>query len=281
MKVKHLNNITNNDAIGNNKFFLSYCSSQDAKRDFIKTIHNTIRESVRRMSIPGPRGSGPPHQQQHQPNHIPNGGAGNKRPDTLPGTTSPQGTVSQSTASVGKKKGKLIRGELGTRHSMDIDDKLMEPSSIGTRSRTLTDLNKMDLTDTGGYPSGSQSTIASEASRSSARLLHASNTPHNYSVSQLGGSSSTSKEKDGLGSPIWKPRHAGKKPNVGSRGQHYVIEERQEHSCPVTSGASSAYGNYSNIVYDDKSQCMSAAASAASAMMQHPNTYVEYEDTDC
>ena len=224
------------------------------------------------MSIPGPRNAPPRQQQQQYPNnHIPNGGAGNKRPDTLPGppaATSPQG--GNNSASVGKKKGKLIRGELGVRHSMDIDDKLVEPS-IGTRSRTLTDLNKMDLTDGGGYPSGSQSTIASEASRSSARLLHASNTPHNYSAT----TQAPAKKDEGLGSPIWKPRHAGKK----VRGQP-SIEERQEYH-PVISGAgaSSAYGDYSNIVYDDKNSA--SAAAAASVMMQHPNAYVEYEDTDC
>lgn len=241
---------------------MSAFSSQEAKRDFIKTIHNTIRESVRRMSIPGPRSQGPPH----------------KRPDTLPGPpASPQGSVGSS-VSVGKKKGKLIRGELGggVRHSMDIDDKLMD-SAIGTRSRTLTDLNKMD--DGGGYPSGSQSTIASEASRSSARLLHASNTPHNYTPP----TQNTTKEKDGLGSPIWKPRHAGPAGVKKTRpGQPAAIEERHEfhhHHHPVVSGVS-AYGDYSNIVYDDKNTSRAAAA-AASVMMQHPNAYVEYEDTDC
>lgn len=241
---------------------LTMCySSREARRDFVKILHNAIRESVRRMSLPGQKVQAkakvsPIEQQSLNQQYIPYGG---KRPESL----SMRGSLT-------KKKGKQLKGDI-VRHSMDVDDRvnpapLEDTTDFRTRSQTLTDLNNMDLQypnsqggngNGHGYPSGSQSTIASD-SRNSAKLIQASNNPVNYSNQNV-------VQKDGLGSPIWKPRHAQKKVTVRSPSEGKTLESA------VFSG--SAYGDYSDVVYDNVNK--------HSMLLRHPNTYFEHEDTEC
>ena len=249
----------------------SLFSSVNAKNDFIKTIRNIIRESVRRMTLPNPKATGKPRPPMlGQMFHY---GSQKGR------STDRDTPLSQTAWSVGKKKGKQLKGDL-VRHSMELEDKFNVLDQTGgdfrTRSRTFSDLNNIDPNDTGehhSYPSGSQSTIASGSGSSSAKLLHSSNNPVNYS-------SSTNIHKDALGSPIWKPRHQqggtaprSNKAGAGGVGSHpkSPLSTEGERTLESTVYTGSVYGDYSQVVYD-KSQGQPVLL---------PNTYVEHEDTEC
>lgn len=173
--------------------------------------------------------------------------------------------LGQTAWSVGKKKGKQLKGDL-VRHSMELEDKfnVLDQSSgdFRTRSRTFSDLNNIDPNDTGehhSYPSGSQSTIASGSGSSSAKLLHSSNNPVNYSNTNI--------HKDALGSPIWKPRHQTRKPG----GVKSPLSSDGDRTLESSVYTGSVYGDYSQVVYD-KTKDQSVLL---------PNTYVEHEDTEC
>ena len=224
----------------------------------MKTMRNIIRESVRRMQLPGSKhtkGKLPPPQQftQYPPQ-------GTKRPENLPPCHG------QPPWTVGKKRGKQLKGEL-VRHSMDLDDRFaaMETGTdFRIRSRTFSDLNNMNESENIGHdPQGSQSTIASERGSTSAKLLHSSNSPSNYS-------STTNIARDSLGSPIWKPRGqqqtTSNKKGVKSPGSH------EERTLEASIFAGSAYGDYSNIIYDEPNR---------SLLLTPPNTCTENADTEC
>ena len=277
--------------------FLDNFSSFSARNEFIRTIRNTIRESVRRMALPGPKmgvvnksgmmGKSP--------------ASGSKRPDNL---------TSNQPWSLGKKKGKQLKAEMA-RHSMDIEDKFSgvvpqgseHSADFRTRSRTFSDLNNVELNpDQDPYMSGSQSTLASD--RGAAKLLHSSNNPTNYS-------STTTIHKDSLGSPIWKPRVQNKKSsphtphNTGT--QHHQQQYQHSHSHPshmphssphqhphspystqsMSGGrderaafesavfAGSAYSDYSSAVYNDR---------ANAVLLTPPNSMYptnDDHDTEC
>ena len=220
------------------------------------------------MSLPGtkvktsPPGGTPQSQTQSEQNLqqdiMP---YGSKRPDTL---------VMRSGA---KSKVKHpLKAEL-SRHSMDGDNSNppTESEPIGpdlrTRSQTLTDLNAADLQYT-NCPSGSQSTIASD-SRNSAKLVHASKNPTSYANNHQ------PPQRDGLGSPIWKPRNATKRATVRSPSN-----EEKGLEPGVFSG--SAYGDYSNVVYDSNhGNHGNQERKHSSVMLSHPNAYFEHEDTEC
>ena len=273
----------------------NFCySSFSARNEFIRTIRNTIRESVRRMAIPG----------QNKPGILGKPSiSSSKRPDNLPGSTP---------WSLGKKKGKQLKAEM-TRHSMDIEDRFTESHLPGpnpatdfrTRSRTFSDLNNMDYNqEQDPYMSGSQSTLASD--RGIAKLLHSSNNPTNYS-------STTTIHKDSLGSPIWKPRVQNTKSSPHAQHttptthHHPQQQYQQSHSHPsyvphlsthqhphspystqsmdggreeraafessVFSG--SAYSDYSSAVYDDRS---------STVLLTPPNSVYptrDDHDTEC
>lgn len=148
------------------------------------------------------------------------------------------------------------------RHSAQIEDSvdsiLEEAGNVvdfkGMRSRTLTDIAHAQSVEGGAatalyhplssYPSGSQSTIGSEASRSSARLVQTSGNPaqHGYPG------------RERLASPVWKPRSQRREfPTVAPRGglvmSSFVTpgQQQQQHAMILTP----------------------------------PNTVLEYEDTDC
>ena len=227
----------------------------NAKNDFIKTIRNIIRESVRRMTLPNPKMASKPRPPMlGQMYHY-----GSQKGRSSDGTPH-----SQTVWSVGKKKGKQLKGEL-VRHSMELEDKfnVLDPSGdFRTRSRTFSDLNNIDPNDTGeqqSYPSGSQSTIASGSGSSSAKLLHSSSNPVNYSNTNI--------HKDTLGSPIWKPRHQSRK-QVPVKSP--LSSEERTLEAQVFTG--SAYGDYSQVVY----------AKQGGEPVLLPNTHTEQDDnTEC
>ena len=271
----------------------------------MKTIRNIIRESVRRMSLPTTRvhvqnknkqqqmqqqqlqhqKSLPIQQQQH---FLTQTGPmlaqhGTKRPDNLPAANK-GGTWTMDK----KTRGKQLKSDL-VRHSMDMDDRVNASADTNgdfrTRSRTYSDLNVELAGGSGdsldGYPSGSQSTLSSDRG---AKLLHASNRPENYN------SNSNLPVKDALGSPIWKPRHHQQQPQAHHHQQQPQHQQPQpqpqqqqkkghlqksphsvdERSLEAAIFSGSAYGDYSNVIYDE-----------GHGAVLLPNAYVEHEDTEC
>lgn len=204
-------------------------------------------------------------QQHYIPNSMTSGsstssGSSSRRPDTL--VTNPMVRHLQD-------KNRPARPELVVRHSMDIDDRVNpnEESNLQdfrTRSQTLTDLNNMSLEESqqGTYQSGSQSTIASERSSNAAKLLHSSHNPGNFNSSQT-------IHKDGLGSPIWKPRHANLPPKKHVTLRETVSDERPTLESAVFSG--SAYGDYS--IYDEPRR--------TGHNLPPPGSHPRSDDTDC
>ena len=267
--------------------FPVHFSSLAAKNEFMRTLRNIIRESVRKMQLPSNKQNGKTKviTVQHSPQYGTGAGGGGKRPDNL--------AASQPPWTVGKKRGKQIKVDLA-RHSMDLEDKFSttdpgngsggsssgsntgHPSSLGlgpdfrTRSRTFSDLNNVDLAaELGCDPGGSQSTLASERGSTSAKLLHSSHNPSNYS-------SSTTLHKDSLGSPIWKPRNAKKHVTVRSPGEERALE--------ANIFAGSAYGDYSEILYDEPRSLMVGGGNPPYDQMPPPPPHMEQrhtEHTDC
>ncbi|XP_064629838.1 protein still life, isoforms C/SIF type 2-like isoform X4 [Lineus longissimus] len=240
-------------------------STPEAKNDFLRTIRQIIRESVRRMSIP--------RQQQLQKQKV-----------MMPSGVPPMADVPKNPRSIAKRR--IQQLETQERHSMDLTDhfNVMEyEADFRTRSKTLGNLNNMDMgssEDTApDLAASSVSQISTTSSTSqvsnqtmerpgSARLLYSSNNPLTYSYSSISNAGSD------LGSPIWKPRQipqSAKPTKAGkSKRHHHHTKIVTEHDRDVMSGAS-AYGDYAGIMYGEKS---STAGS--------PSTVLEsVEDTEC
>ena len=176
-----------------------------------------------------------------------------------PNTSSNSNSENLSPQIVSSKSGKVLKPEMG-RYSMNIEenvDHALDSESDFTRSHTLTDINQMGLQD---QSTGSQSTLASESSRTSAvKLLHSSNNPHNFSNQNI--------HRDSAGSPIWKPRHNIMSPATNAKSR------TQPHSTEQTLYTGSAYGNYASIVFDDKNSAV---------LLTPPNAALfDYDDTEC
>lgn len=265
----------------------------------MKTIHNTIRESVRKMSIPG-NGTAGVHKTAAANNGLPSGHVTNsyqqpRRPDSL--AAIPNVARGGAVAAPVKRQKASLKGDV-MRYSMNIEDRvdsILESAAIQpgdfTRSHTLTDLNDVDLQlqpTSGPYASGSQSTLGSDNSRTSAaaRLVRTSNDPNNYSSQNIHTDS-----RQQLGSPVWKPRHSTKPllsptaqshlPSGGGGGaqrphtKQLNLQQRHSDSSVYSSGGAStsaAYGNYAHVVYDDKNSAL---------LLAHPNTTLGVDDTDC
>ena len=200
-------------------------------------------------------------------------------------------------------RGKQLKSDL-VRHSMDMDDRVNAAADtngdLRTRSRTFSDLNVQLVGGSGdsldGYPSGSQSTLSSDRG---AKLLHASNRPENYN------SNTNLPVKDALGSPIWKPRqfqppghhhHHQQHHHHHHHHHHHQQHQHQQHqqtpqsqhqqqrkghlqksphsvderSLEAAIFSGSAYGDYSNVIYDE-----------GHGAVLLPNAYIEHEDTEC
>ena len=92
--------------------------------------------------------------------------------------------------------------------------------------------------------------------------MHASKNPTSYGGGPTG-------QRDGLGSPIWKPRHASKRAVVRS-------PSGEDKGLEAGVFSSSAYGDYSNVVYDKNDE-----SKHSSVLLTHPNACFEHEDTEC
>ena len=252
------------------------CSSLSAKNDFLKTIRNTIRESVRKMTIPTSK-----HQSKSSKlaPQMASGGASSAKCHC----DNPCNIL--AAGGVHKKYSKQSQPEL-VRHSMELDEKFSLPqcdSEFPTRSQTFSDLNNIvlsqdddDTDNSDTYLANSQSTITSSESRyGSAKLLHSSQNPTTYSTSSgssatsvMSGSKKEAAKDSGATSPVWKPRHDSKPV------KHVQLQspQTQARQMQKTAFSQQGYTDYATIRYDEQK----------AALMLNPNVaYIEYEDTEC
>ncbi|KAK3097345.1 hypothetical protein FSP39_008828 [Pinctada imbricata] len=244
----------------------SFCnSSAEAKSDFMKIIRQTIRESVRKMTLPNGT-------QPTKKNYVPYGG---KRISNL----------GSNPRTLSKKRGGRPSEEDGKeRHSMDFEEKVTllvdtEPS-MRTRSRTVGDLNDANLEIPENDPvsnktcstphlsperksscSSSSNLSTSSRNSASARLTQASNNPLTYSSTSVN-------VTEGPCSPVWKPRNESNMVRV--EGNHLAP--------PATAGGVSlnpspnANLDCSDIVFRRNSKTI---------VLQQPHNSVKLKDTEC
>ncbi|CAG2205438.1 Protein still life, isoform SIF type 1,Protein still life, isoforms C/SIF type 2 [Mytilus edulis] len=201
-------------------------SSVEAKSDFMKIIRQTIRESVRKMTLP-------PGSQPAKGSYAPFGG---QRLQKLPSNIR---TLSKL------RKGSAKSTDVD-RHSAEFEEKINvleseDSSAFRIRSRTVGDLNDMENDeDNNVYKPGSSEpqicidtksscssnsslSSSSKASGSAAKLTQASGNPLTFSsgnLSQL------------EGSPVWKPRN-----------ESNVMVHKGPHLCVPSSAISSSLVN--------------------------------------
>ncbi|XP_071133546.1 protein still life, isoform SIF type 1-like isoform X4 [Mytilus edulis] len=201
-------------------------SSVEAKSDFMKIIRQTIRESVRKMTLP-------PGSQPAKGTYAPFGG---QRLQKLPSNIR---TLSKL------RKGSAKSTDVD-RHSAEFEEKINvleseDSSAFRIRSRTVGDLNDMENDeDNNVYKPGSSEpqicidtksscssnsslSSSSKASGSAAKLTQASGNPLTFSsgnLSQL------------EGSPVWKPRN-----------ESNVMVHKGPHLCVPSSAISSSLVN--------------------------------------
>lgn len=177
----------------------SFYSTVEAKTDFMRIIRQTIRESVRKMTVPS-NGS-------VKNKYIPCGG---KRLEAL--SNNPRSTLSKLRNTSNSKVSDIER------HSMELDKEfrvLEDDGVFRTRSKTVGDLNDVsgegdqevivspsEMPTNGGTSSETSScsnlSISSQ-SGSSAKLTFASANPLKYTSAKA--------QTPPMGSPVWKPRN--------------------------------------------------------------------------
>ena len=180
-----------------------FFSTTEAKTDFMRIIRQTIRDSVRKMTLPA--GS----QSSLKSKYIPFGG---KRLEAL--SNNPRSTLS-------KKRNPSANKNQDERHSMELDGKFSvdDDGVFRTRSKTIGDLNEVScedgdddkyLTTSASQPQIPQNGTHSENSScsnlslssqsgSSAKLTFASANPLKFCSAQS--------KTPPTCSPIWKPRN--------------------------------------------------------------------------
>lgn len=247
------------------------------------------------MSLPGTKTAG----NSVKPRTYTQGNT-SQRPDSYHSSLQQSTPSGGSTSKVPNKSG--LKLDLG-RHSMNIEERVdsilegkgsaqaCDDSKDFIRSQTLSDLHNMALQEqmAACQASGSQSTLTSETSHSGgAKLLHSSHKPQHYTPHHnntnnnqntdygSAGGGQDNRTRDGLGSPIWKPRTPAAAANIPNplyasissttqsrqSSSHYQQPTQPQvlpHSTSTTSSqvyASSAYGNYASIVFDDKNRAV-------------------------
>ncbi|XP_048240466.1 protein still life, isoform SIF type 1-like isoform X4 [Haliotis rufescens] len=173
------------DSEGRPERLYQFCNStSEAKSDFMKVIRQTIRESVRSMTVP------------------------TKPIQLKPRSLSPCSAEKLDPLPLLNKK----RGQDPERHSMDFDEKISAleyEAAFRIRSKTIGDINQASMDDNAAYttvsepqiaqnksPTSSNSNLSSSSQSGSAKLLYASANPLNYSSGSV----------NSIGSPVWKPR---------------------------------------------------------------------------
>ncbi|XP_053396919.1 protein still life, isoform SIF type 1-like isoform X1 [Mercenaria mercenaria] len=190
------------DSEGRPERVYQFCNStNEAKTDFMRIIRQTIRDSVRKMTLPSNS------QSSLKSKYIPCGG---KRLEAL--SSNPRSTLS-------KKRNSSNSKVLDERHSMELDGKISvdEDGVFRTRSKTVGDLNEVSFEDhddetcvaasdlqiaqngTNSETSSCSNLSVSSHSGSSAKLTFASANPLKYCSAQT--------KSPPTSSPIWKPRN--------------------------------------------------------------------------
>jgi len=257
-------------------------SSQEARRDFIRTIHHTVREHAQRSAYI--------EAQTYASTVTSSGGAGQsaaatsstvdvvtstsmsttfgvtRRPESL--STHPAGQLRDPRYGGG---GGCRPGGSGDRCSMDVDERRLHGAETPrSRCLTLSDLSRSNLAEHGALMHqhlGSQSTLASDRGAGGARLLHTSHDPLHYSSQSAAGAALGHHHRtDAPGSPIWKRRRGGATQSPASND-----EGGGGHS----DGGGGAAGDHST------SAAPSAGAKQRVTFRIPPSAYIETEDTDC
>jgi len=250
-------------------------SSQEARRDFIRTIHHTVREHAQRAPTETPAFVSPVDSSGG------GGGSGQSAATTSSSFDVVTSTSTSTTFGVTRRPESLAGhprepryggsgcrpgGAGGDRYSMDVDERRLHGGGETPRSRclTLSDLNRSNLAE--HQHLGSQSTLASDRGAGGARLLHTSHDPLHYS-SQSAASAviGPHHRADAPGSPIWKRRHGGRGPTQSPASND---EGGGSHS-------DGGGGDHSS------SGAPSAGAKQRVTFRIPPSAYIETEDTDC
>lgn len=271
-------------------------SSQEARRDFIRTIHHTVREHAQRTASVDTQvyaaaaanttvsssGGGVAAQSQS---------AAATTSSTVDVVTSTSMTTtfgvtrrpeSLSTHPAGQPRDPRHacrpNSSTGDRYSLDVDERRQHSAPEAPRSRclTLSDLNRSNLAEHGALTHqqlGSQSTLASDRGAGGARLLHTSHDPLHYSTTQSAASAALGGHHhhrgtagDAPGSPIWKRRRGG---------------------AGVTTQSPASNDECAGSSHSDADHLMSSSSASGGGAKQRvtfripPSAYIETEDTDC
>ena len=265
---------------------IAVCSSQEARRDFIRTIHHTVREHLQRSALTETQtfastggGSGSAGQSAATTSSTSEVTSTSmsttfgvtRRPESL--STHPAGQLRDPRYSGGGGGGGGCRpGSSADRYSTDVDERRLHGAETPrSRCLTLSDLSRSNLAEHGALTHqhlGSQSTLASDRGAGGARLLHTSHDPLHYS-SQSAASATLGHHHraDAPGSPIWKRRHGGR----GGATQSPASNDEAGGSHSDGGGAAG----------DHSSMAASGGAKQRVTFRIPPSAYIETEDTDC
>lgn len=246
----------------------------------MKVIRQTIRDSVRKMAVPSAR-------QTAKTKYIPFGG---KRLECL----------GSNPRTLSKKRGGVKAPET-ERHSLDFEENFNNSeydSMFRTRSKTVGNLNEVAQGEEGKdepvadqVPARPASSIANPYSTAP----HGMSNRHLRAAGQeQSASRPTSPRPTGGGSPVWKPRQEPTGiigSGGGSDGRGYINTSTSKPGTPTqvlpshavasalssseasTPTTSSAYGDYSDVVY---------RADTPSRVITHqPSHCIAYKDTEC
>jgi len=271
-------------------------SSQEARRDFIRTIQHTVREHAQRSAMTTTMtdtaavggvssSSGVVVQSAHATTSSTASEVTStsmsttfgvtRRPESL--TTQPGGSGQLRDPRYGRSSG------AGDRCSMDVDERRHHSETAQqqrSRCLTLSDVSRSNLAEHGALMHqqlGSQSTLASDRGAGGARLLHTSHDPLHYSTIQAAAGSAAyghhhRPSGDGPGSPIWKRRQHGGRAGTASQS-------------PASNDEVGA-GSHSDGGMDHHSGYAAAAPTSGTKQQRvtfriPPSAYIETEDTDC
>ncbi|GAB1600635.1 protein still life, isoform SIF type 1-like isoform X8 [Argonauta hians] len=241
------------------------CTSE-AKTDFMKVIRQTIRDSVRKMAVPSAR-------QTAKTKYIPFGG---KRLECL--GTNPR--------TLSKMRGGLKAPDV-ERHSVDFEENFNNceyDSMFRTRSKTIGNLNEVAQGEDKNEKIADQvpARPASSIANPYSTAPHGMSSRHLRAAGREQSSSRPTSPRPTSGSPVWKPRQdpsgfgisGTNKPGTPTQvlPSHAVASalSSSEASTPTTS---SAYGDYSDVVY---------RADTPSRVITHqPSHCIAYKDTEC
>ncbi|XP_036357057.1 protein still life, isoform SIF type 1 isoform X5 [Octopus sinensis] len=241
------------------------CTSE-AKTDFMKVIRQTIRDSVRKMAVPSAR-------QTAKTKYIPFGG---KRLECL----------GANPRTLSKMRGGLKAPEV-ERHSVDFEENFNNceyDSMFRTRSKTIGNLNEVAQGEDKNEKIADQvpARPASSIANPYSTAPHGMSSRHLRAAAREQSGSRPTSPRPTSGSPVWKPRQdpsgfgisGTSKPGTPTQvlPSHAVASalSSSEASTPTTS---SAYGDYSDVVY---------RADTPSRVITHqPSHCIAYKDTEC